>query len=260
MGDADYRGRFLWYELMTTDPAAARAFYTKVIGWGTETVKGLDMPYEMFKCGDTALAGLMELPEEARKMGAPPHWIAYVGTPEIDKTFELATKLGAKSYVPPTDIPKVGRFAVLADPQGATFAVYMPLDLPAEQTGPPKVGEFSWHELVTTDHTAATGFYNLLFAWQPAGFMDMGPMGLYLMYGRKGFTLGGVFNKPKEMPFPPHWLLYVRVDDVHKAAETVKALGGKVVNGPMEVPGGDLIVQCLDPQGAAFALHQRKAA
>jgi predicted enzyme related to lactoylglutathione lyase len=198
MGDADYRGRFLWYELMTTDPAAAKAFFTKVIGWGTETVKGLDMPYEMFKCGDNALAAY-GLPKEARD-GGTAHWIAYVGTPEIDKTFELATKLGAKSYVPPTDIPKVGRFAVLADPQGATFAVFTPVDLPAEQTGPPKIGEFSWHELVTTDHTAATGFYNLLFAWQPAGFMDI-MMGLHSCMLR-GLPLGGVF-KCREMPFPP---------------------------------------------------------
>ncbi len=260
MGDADYRGRFLWYELMTSDPNAAKAFYAKVIGWSTQTWADAGTPYEMFMSGETALAGVMALPDEARKMGAQPHWLAYVGTPEIDKTFELATKLGARSFVPPTDIPKVGRFAVMADPQGAAFAAYTPATAPADETAPPKVGEFSWHELATTDHTAATGFYNLLFAWQPTGFMDMGPMGLYLMYGRKGYTLGGFFNKPKDMPFPPHWLLYVRVPDAAKAADVVKSLGGKVLNGPMEVPGGDLIVQCLDPQGAAFALHQRKAA
>ena len=260
MGDADYRGRFLWYELMTTNPSAAKSFYTKVTGLGTETWNDLGTPYEMFKCGDTALAGVMALPEDARKMGAPPHWIAYVGTPEVDKTVEFATKLGAKAYVPPTDIPTVGRFAVLADPQGATFAAFTPASPPSEPANPPKVGEISWHELATTDHTAATGFYTMLFGWQHTGYMDMGPMGLYLMYGRNGYTLGGFFNKPKDMPFPPHWLLYVRVNDVKKAADTVTSLGGKVLNGPMEVPGGDTIVQCLDPQGAAFALHQRKSA
>jgi hypothetical protein len=258
MGDADYRGRCLWYELMSTDPPAAKAFYSKVMGWGTEPVKDASPPYEMFKCGATPLAGLMELPEDARKMGAPPHWISYVGTPDIDKTFALATKLGARAHVPPRDIPNVGRFAVMADPQGATFAAYTPATLPAEQTGAPRVGEFSWHELVTTDHAAAFGFYQSLFGWEKTGEHDMGPMGLYQMFGRKGFTLGGMFNKPKEMPFPPHWLFYVRVGEVNQAAETVKALGGKVLNGPMEVPGGDQIVQCLDPQGAMFALHLRK--
>jgi predicted enzyme related to lactoylglutathione lyase len=88
--------------------------------------------------------------------------------------------------------------------------------------------------------------------------MDMGPAGVYQLFKRRGQQLGGMYNKPAEMPFPPHWLLYARVPDVHKGAETVKSLGGKVLNGPMEVPGGGWIVQIMDPQGAVFALHHVK--
>ena len=88
--------------------------------------------------------------------------------------------------------------------------------------------------------------------------MDMGPMGKYYMFGR-AFPLGGMMNKPPEMAqAPPHWGLYFRVDDVAAGAERVKANGGQVLNGPMEVPGGDLIVNCMDAQGAAFSLHQKK--
>ena len=259
MSDAEVRGRFLWYELMTTDLEKAKAFYTAVVGWGVQKADMPEMTYYMWNCGKESVGGLMDLPEEARKMGAPPNWLAYVGTPHVDRTVDQANRLGGKTVVPPTDIPKVGRFAVLSDPQGAVFAIFTPAEPPGPG-GPPAVGNFSWHELLTTDHVAAFDFYNALFGWEKADSMDMGPMGIYQMYGRQGHTLGGMFNKPKEMPAPPHWLLYVRVDDVNAAAGEVKKSGGKVINGPMEVPGGDLIVQCLDPSGAVFALHQRKSA
>jgi hypothetical protein len=70
--------------------------------------------------------------------------------------------------------------------------------------------------------------------------------------------LGGMFNKTPEMPAPPHWLYYVRVDDVDRVAGEVPKAGGTVLNGPMDVPGGDRIAQCMDPQGAAFAIHHTK--
>jgi len=258
MGDADYRGRFLWYELMTTDPASAQAFYKAVVGWGTQALDSPGMQYVMWTRDGAPIGGLMELPKEAREHGAPPHWMPYVGTPEIDKTFEQALALGAKTYVPPTDIPSVGRFAVLADPQGATFALYTPATPPSEQAGPPAIGDFSWHELVTTDHGAGFEFYRTLLGWEKTGEHDMGPMGLYQLFGRQGFTLGGMFNKPAEMPAPPHWMLYARVDDIQRAAAAVKSAGGQVIHGPVEVPGGDWILQGVDPQGGYFALHQRK--
>jgi uncharacterized protein len=259
MSDTDIRGRFVWYELMTTDVKAAEAFYTKVVGWGLQTYQGAGTPYVTWMRGKEGVGGLMELPEEARKMGAPPNWMAYVGVPSVDSAVIQATQAGARVLVPAQDIPTVGRFAVLADPHGAVLAVFTPgSDAPGRDTAP-QVGEFSWHELVTTDHAAALAFYSALFGWESTGTSDMGPMGIYQMFGRKGRTLGGMFNKPADMPAPPHWLLYVRVKDVRMAAELVKALGGQVLMGPVEVPGEDWIVQCLDPQGAVFALHERKA-
>lgn len=252
-------GRFAWYDLMTTDPEAARSFYTQLIGWGTQQWEGGTMPYTMWTNRDTPMGGLMELPEDARKQGAPPHWLAYIAAPDLAATVSRAQELGAQVYVPPTEIPNAGAFAVLADPQGAAFAVYSSPQEPGPER-PAEIGEVSWHELATTDHEAAFGFYAELFGWSEADRMDMGEAGIYQMFGRGQGPLGGMFNKPAEMPGPPFWLYYIKVDHVDRAVEKVKQLGGRVLDGPMDVPGGDTVVQCMDPQGAAFALHSAGSA
>jgi len=263
MPDPAARGRFVWHELATTDTKAAAAFYTKVMGWKTQAWEQ-DPSYVMWLTADGPVGGLMVLPAEAKAMGAPPHWMPYIGVPDIEVTSWDADRLGARVLVPVTQIPTMGRFAVLQDPQGAVFAIYQPAPgSPPQYEGKARLGEFSWHELATTDHEAAFRFYQQLFGWQKTESMDMGPeRGVYQMYGWPGNTLGGMYNKPKEMPAPPHWLCYAVVPDARKTATLVKSLGGQVLNGPMEVPGesGDWIAQCLDPQGAAFAIHSLKPA
>lgn len=255
MAHNDVSGRFVWYDLATTDPDAAKEFYTKLIGWGTQHEE--DPSYTMWTNNDAPLGGVMTLPDEAKKMGAPPHWLAYIATPDVDATAKQATELGGKVLRDPTDIPNIGRFAVIADPQGAVFAAYTSASEQPASDEAPKRGEFSWHELATTDHEAAFKFYNTLFGWDETESMDMGEAGTYQMYGREGMTLGGMYNKSADVPGPPHWLLYVKVDSVDQAVDEVNRLGGKVLNGPMEVPGGskDKVAQCMDPQGVAFAIH-----
>ena len=193
-------------------------------------------------------------------MGAPPHWMPYVAVPDVDATVRQAQGLGARVYVSPQDIPE-GRFAVLADPQGATFSVFKPAPAgsPPPDSDDVKVGGFSWHELVTTDWKRAWDFYRALFGWEHSSSMEMGPGNTYWMFKRGGGTtmLGGMYNKSAEAP--PHWLCYVLVPNADRAAETAARAGGKIVMGPMEVPGGDRIAGGLDPQGAAFAVHARAA-
>ena len=178
-----------------------------------------------------------------------PHWLAYLATPDTDATAARATELGGKVLSEAMDIPTVGRFAILQDPQGAVFAAFTPSGPAPGHDGPAQPGEFSWHELITTDYAAAFDFYSDLFGWQKGEAMDMGPAGIYQMYGRTEMPLGGMFNKTEEMPGPPAWLFYIRVADVHAAAKRVAELGGQVLNGPMEVPGGDWIIQCPGPPG-----------
>lgn len=255
MTDAGYRGYFIWHELMTTDPTAGARFYETVTGWTAAPWQGAgDLPYTLFMNGEAPAAGMMQLPPQALSDGGRPHWLSYLGTPNVDETVRKAKGLGATVCVEPQDIPEVGRFAVLTDPQGAMFAVYTPKGEGAPQ-GEPQVGEASWHELATTDHAAALRFYTELFGWEKGDAMDMGPAGTYQMFNRNGIPLGGIYNAP----MPPNWLPYTRVKDINAAADRIKKSGGAIVNGPMEVPGGDMVVMATDPQGAAFALHARKS-
>jgi predicted enzyme related to lactoylglutathione lyase len=257
MSEQSSRGRFVWHDLMTPDAEASKAFYTAVVGWGTQEWKDSPTPYTMWTAGETPIGGLMQMPPEALAGGSRPHWLAYVTVPDVDAAVARVQELGGKVMVPPRDIPTVGRFAVFADPQGALLSAFKPENDQPESEDMPPVGDFSWHELITTDHEAAFRFYSEIFGWEKTSAMDMGEMGVYQMYGRNGKTLGGMFNKPDT---PPAWLHYARVPDVHRAAEKIRELGGQVINGPMEVPGGDWIVAGLDPQGGMFAVHHVTAA
>jgi predicted enzyme related to lactoylglutathione lyase len=148
---------------------------------------------------------------------------------------------------------------MLKDPQGAAFYIIQPEPRDQPPDLPPAVGEASWLELMTTDAAAAMTFYHELFGWQPSESLDMGAMGKYQMFNRGDRMIGGMMNKPVEMAqVPPHWAIYFRVPDINAATERIKANGGKILNGPMEVPGGDWIVNAMDPQGGSFALHARK--
>jgi uncharacterized protein len=254
------RGSFVWYDFMTPDPDAAKAFYTGVMGWGTQLWESPGMSYTMWTAGEAPIGGIMEMPQEAVAGGARPHWLAYVAVPDVDATTSRAQERGGKVMVPPTDIPTVGRFSVIADPQGAMIAPFKSETAGPEPPETPPVGGFSWHELATPEPEAVFDFYADLFGWQKTSAMDMGPMGVYQMFGRGGAPLGGIYRKPDTMPGPPAWLHYARVADVNAATEAVRQHGGKVINGPMEVPGGDWITMVLDPQGGPFAVHEVKSA
>ena len=247
------RGRFLWYEIMSGDPAAAKAFYPRVTGWGTQDMEIMDQAYTVWMNGERPGGGVMQRPPEAKAAGATPHWLCYVGTDDVDATLKAVEKAGGQKMMGPMDIPTVGRIGVCADPQGAVFAVFTPEDEMPEAEPAPRL--FSWHELATTDYQAAFAFYSALFGWEEIEALDMGPAGTYYMYGRNGVPLGGMYNKSEDQPGPA-WLPYVQVEDVAVAAKRAEKEGGKVIVGPMEVPGGDLIIQGMDREGAMFALHQ----
>jgi hypothetical protein len=245
-------GRFVWYELMTSDPKAAIAFYSEVVGWKTQPFPGSD--YTMWVGGQGPLGGVMQLPEAAKQMGAPPHWMANVIVPDVDAAVAKVKEAGGRVYKEAEDIPTVGRFAVVADPQGASISLFTPSGTmgPHDDT---KHGEFSWNELVTTDKASALTFYADIFGWQNLHEHDMGPMGTYVLFGLGDKQLGGMFNKTADMPMPPCWVYYIHVDDLEGAVARATSHGGKLMNGPMDVPGGSRVAQLMDPQGAVFALH-----
>ena len=251
-------GRPLWYELMTTDMKAAEAFYKTVVGWTSAPFESSPQPYTMFnRPGGTPVAGVMTRPEG---MNAPPFWAMYIGVPKLEDAAAQITRLGGSECSPVIDVPTVGRMQMMNDPQGAAFYIYEPSSADQPPEAAAEIGETSWLELMTTDAPAAMRFYTAVFGWQPTEALDMGPLGKYQMFNRPHGMIGGMMNTPPEMAHvPPHWQIYFRVPDITSAVERINANGGKILNGPMEVPGGDWVVNAMDPQGAAFALHARKA-
>ena len=254
------RGRYVWHELMTPNPDAAKDFYGKVVGWTTTKFDGSAIDYSMFVANERPVGGVMELTKEAADMGAAPNWLSYIEVPDVDDTFAKAQELGASVVVPANTVKDVGRFGILRDPQGVVFAVIKSETPPTDETDP-QPREFSWHELVTTNADDALDFYRKLFGWEVKGNFDMGEAGLYQMFGRDRFTYGGVMNKAGDTPAQPYWLHYVAVaDSADAAAERAKEAGATLLSGPMEVPGGDRIAVLTDPQGAVFAVHSKPAA
>jgi predicted enzyme related to lactoylglutathione lyase len=247
-------GHFVWHEHLTRDPKAAVSFYTDVVGWKTQPF-GEGGDYLMWVGSQGPLGGVMTLPEQATRIGAPPHWMGNVQVADVDATVALATKLGGKVYKQPTDIPTVGRFALIADPQGATIAVFQPTGSMTAHD-PSKAGEFCWNELMTSDPGAAITFYAKLFGWKVIQEMDMGELGTYRVFGVGDKQLGGIMATPKGAPMPPMWIFYAETADLDAALARATQRGARVVMGPKDVPGGGRIAQLADPQGAPFALHQ----
>ncbi len=251
MADNTVRGRFVWHELYTPNGDGAHEFYSKAVGWKTQGWEQ-NPSYRMFAAPTGPLGATVE------SRDGVPEWVPYIGTTDVDATVETAKRLGAKVTKEPETLPNAGRYAVLTDPNGATFGLHGSAGEPSPESDA-QYGEFSWHELATTVGPGeAFRFYQELFGWDELGQHDMGPIGMYLLFGRNGKQLGGIFKKGElGKPGSAYWVGYVRTKDVDKMADDVKAARGQVLNGPMAVPGGDRIAQFADPHGAFFAGHTR---
>ena len=250
----DNEGRFAWYELLTTDSAAARTFYAEVVGWGAQDVSTPDLAYTLFTAGKVPVCGLIDLPADARKQGATPRWMGYVEVGDADAVARRIKRLGGAVYVPPTDT-NIGRISVVADPQAAVLALATGLKSGRQQAAGLDVsGHVGWHELLADDWKKAFAYYGELFGWQKA---DAGPAENYQLFAAGGQTIGGMFTRPAAARVP-FWLYYFNVGDIDAAAERVKAGGGRIFVGPAQLPDGSWIARCADPQGAMFALQGKR--
>ena len=246
------KGKFGWYELMTSDTKAAGKFYSDVVGWTTkEMPSGNGSTYTTFNLGDAGIAGMLNIPGHTG-------WIGYIAVDDVDAHIEKIVEAGGKLWKPATDIPGMLRFAVLSDPQGAGIIVFTPDPAMPSPKRPeaPTPGTIGWHELYTSDLEAGFSFYSKLFGWTKLNDMDMGPMGVYRLFDEgdhKPMGDGGMMTRPANIPVSC-WNFYFQVDSINAAAQRVKAGGGSVLNGPMQVPGGGWIINAQDPQGAMFSL------
>jgi uncharacterized protein len=239
-----------WYELQTTDAPAAAAFYSQVVGWTLQQHGEGAGAYRVLTTPKGGVAGIASLPPGAGK----PHWLGYLAVPDVDAYAANVVAEGGTVTHPPTDVPGMLRFAIVADPQGVGFGILKGFsDEPPPVGAPGEPGFVGWHELMTKDGTAAFDFYSKLFGWKATGSHDMGPVGVYLLWtdGRAG-DAGGMMTTPPDMQGGV-WNYYFRVDSTEAAAKRLTEAGGKVLIGPMQVPDGLWIVQAVDPQGAGFS-------
>ena len=240
-----HHGAPCWYELSTSDIAAAQTFYAQIMGWQITDSGTPGMDYRLAKVGDTMVAGMMQ------GEGQPTAWTIYFAVDSTDDTFAQAIAKGATAIVPPADIPNTGRFALLLDPQGAAFGILQPL--PGGQGGAfdqAKMGAGNWQEIICADPEAALAFYGALFGWTVTSSIPMGPM-TYHIFAWNGLDIGGAFAPDNATTY---WKPYFGTPSANAVLASVPAAGGTILHGPDEVPGGAWTVQITDPQGAPLAL------
>ncbi|MGZ2411943.1 uncharacterized protein ACUXST_001364 [Sphingomonas sp. F9_3S_D5_B_2] len=252
------RGSHVWYELMTADPDAAKTFYDSVVGWSVQEPTPEFKGYRSIRRSDGGSAGgMLVLSPEMQEHGARPGWFGYIGVDDVDATVSSVEAAGGKAWMPAFDIPSIGRVALLSDPQGAAFYVIKPIppegaeDQRSDVFSPSRVGCCAWNELLTTDLQSAKSFYPAQFGWTLGDVMPMGPLGDYQFIENDGDTIGAMFAPPDRQPA---WRYCFRVENLERSIEAVRSGGGEILFGPTEVPGGGMIIQANDPEGAFFML------
>jgi predicted enzyme related to lactoylglutathione lyase len=245
-------GHFEWRDLNTTDPAAAKAFYGALFGWTYAPFEMGDWTYEISSLGETQFGGLVPIgPDRA---GTPSSWISYISVADVDKSAAKVTELGGTVYVPPADIPDVGRFAVAADPEGAVFSPFRSLNPSAPPYEVPPAGSVVWNEVLTSDVEAAKKFYGDVIGWQ---FEDanMGGPGPYTILKQGEVQEAGLMGKP-DPSLPSTWIIYFHVDDIDASLAKISSLGGQKMGEIIDVPTIGRVGWAFDPTGALFALHE----
>ena len=237
-----------YVDLQTSDPTAARAFYSGLFGWGYDEQPMDDgAVYAMAKLRDRTVAAIAPLPPGAAAGGMPSHWNTYITVSDVDATTARVADAGGAVFMQPFDVFDAGRMSVAADPTGALFALWQPKNsIGAEIVNEP--GAYTWNELHSTDIAAAAAFYKKLLGWdaQPMEGMD------YTMFNLNGEGIAGGMKPP--MPgAPSNWLVYFEVADTDATVEKAQATGATLLSPPMDIPAGRFAV-LADPQGAVFAV------
>ena len=245
-----WNGRFVWHDLMTKDGAKAQDFYCSLFDWQIREVDMAGCKYRMIVVGPGPIGGIVE-----EKNIPAAHWMPYLATADVDKAAAQCSKLGGSVCVQPTEIPDVGRFAVVGDPLGAFFSLFK--RLPASQGFDPDLpvaGRICWNELLTTDAEAALKFYRTLFGWKDEP-KDIGPMGTYHVQTLAGKQASGIMKNPQNGA-PSAWLCYFLVEDLAHATARAKKLKAKAMIANAPIPGVGAFSMFADPTGAAFALFE----
>ena len=265
MNTANPAGGFIWYELMTTDPDGAAAFYGDVVGWtikGTPPQDGGIDYRHIIRSDGGSNGGVLTLTEEMRAGGARPCWLGYIHVADVDAAIEAIAADGGKVLMPKTTID-VGSFALVTDPEGVAFYIMTPVPPAGDPHAVSDVFSATepqhvrWNELMANDPDAALAFYQKHFGWGQEGEMDMGPIGAYRFLQCGEETIGALMPRMPQAPVSL-WTHYIRVDDIDRAVAAIGKGGGMVTFGPSEIPDGEFALSGMDPQGAPFGLVGRR--
>lgn len=259
-------GAFIWYELMTTDPEGAGAFYGAITGWSvTPSDPSSPNDYRFIMRGDGGSAGgMLPLTAEMQAGGAHAAWMPYLQVANVESAAAAIVSDGGRLLMPIMTIA-VGTIAMVADPQGVPFYIMAPIPAPGHEGqssdvfSPDKPQHVRWNELASPDLEAAKAFYAEHFGFEFNNSMPMGELGDYCFIEHSGQTLGAIMQQ-SDPGQPALWLPYIGVPSTMAAKDAIEEHGGTVAMGPHEVPGGDWIVVAIDPQGAMFGVVGPKEA
>lgn len=236
-----------WVDLATSDPSAARALYTELFGWRAEgELSAEGGGYLRLLLGDNAVGGL-----SGRQAGQPVAWAVYFATDSVDEAAARVAAAGGRVVRGPGDAHGGVRFAAVADPSGAGFALWQ-----AGESTPETVfnepGALGWAELATRDTEGSIAFYHEVLGW------SVSSTEMYTQFGVDGWDFGGMADMTEQFPedVPPYWMPYFAVADVDTTAERAVGLGAGVLLPPTDVPDGPRLAVLRDAQGARFGIHR----
>ncbi len=254
-------GSFIWYELMTKDPDVAAEFYGAVVGWKISPPAPMSDAKDyrgILRSDGGSAGGVLKLTADMISHGAQPTWLGYLHVADVDAATHAIVADGGKILMPRMDLP-VGKIAMVADPMGSPFYVMDPIPPPGKPDAKSDVFDVAkpqhirWNELASPDLARAKTFYTKHFHFGFNEVMPMGPMGDYCFIDHDKVRIGAIMQKPAESPIAS-WVFYFGVPSIAAAKRAIEAGGGKILHGPVEVPGGEWIINALDPEGAAFGV------
>ena len=245
------QGKLIWAELVTPDLAAAKRFYGGVLGWTFHDIATGDTTYVIARLGDAPIAGLVQRSKEPNGQGQAA-WLPFLSVADLQQAAQRIIEHGGKEVLPPRAYRLRGKQAVYADPQGAVFAV-----LNSHSGDPPDVlaapGEWIWGAVMTRDPDSDAGFYQEVFDFEVFE-LPSDDRGNHLLLASENFARASVNPLPQPDAVQPHWVAFVRVADVSKAAEAAKTFGGRVVVEPHQDRHGGTVALLADPAGAVIGV------
>lgn len=244
-------GSFCWVEAHVSDPSKAKGFYGELFGWNA---KDMPMPhggaYTMLSIGGKNVAGLMQIAEEAKKMGALPNWLSYVAVDNIETSTSKAKELGATLLAGPMTAGP-GKMTLIQDPTGAVLALWQQQESMGA-TLSRENNSLCWNELVTTDVSKSKSFYTQLFGWSTEEWPGNMP---YTVLKNNNEGIGGLMATPKEMPNARSaWMVYFAVSDCDGTAKKAASMGAQLCVPPTDIPDVGRFCVIQDPQGAVFCV------